>query len=235
MRRKQFLQLIYELRAEIGKAVDPAVGVSDLPSLKQTIARNYESLYDDYDWPHLSVISARIPLSAGQRYYDFPADMGYEGVTEAVVWWNGDPLPLTRGISFDQYAEYDSDSDERSDPAVCWDVRYTGTREQCELWPVPASNGSVKLQFRGKRKFIPLVDDADLCLIDDHLVVLTSAVELLPRQKSGDAQVKLAALQSRYSRLKGRSKGASKSVRVGLGASPQESGRPTRSIVRVGR
>lgn len=234
MRRKQFLQLVYDLRAELGKAVDPAAGVADLPSLKQTIARNYESLYDDYDWPHLSVISERIPLSAGQRYYDFPDNMGYEGVEKVVIWWNGDPVDLTRGIDFEHYAEYDSESDERSDPATHWDVRFTGTKEQCEIWPLPASSNSI--QFKGKRKFTALVDETDLCMIDDHLVVLTCAVELLPRQKSGDAQVKLAALQSRYGRLKGRSKGGSnRSYKIGMGSGTPETGAPSRSIVRVGR
>ena len=235
MRRKQFVQLISDLRAELGRSADPAVGVSDLPSLKQTITRNYESLYDDYDWPHLSVISPRVSLNAGQRYYDFPNDIDCDKVNEVVVWWNGSPVPLTRGIGFEHYAEFDPEADQRSDPATHWDVRFTGVREQCEIWPPPASTGSVKVQFRGKRKFTPLVDDADLCLIDNHLVVLTCAVELLPRAKSGDSQVKLAALQSRYGRLKGRSKGGSTPVRIGLGTGSAGSNVPTRSTVRVGR
>lgn len=234
MRRKQFLQLVYDLRAELGRASDPAAGVSDLPSLKQTLARTYETIYDDYDWPHLSIIADRTPLQAGERYYDFPANIGYEGIEEVVIWWNGQPVPLTRGIGFEHYAEFDPESDNRSDPATHWDVRFTGTREQMEIWPLPASSNSI--QVRGKRKFTPLVDESDLCLVDDNLVVLSAAVELLPRQKSGDAQVKLAALQSRYGRVKGRSKGGSnRSYRIGLGTGSPETGAPSRSTVRVGR
>lgn len=231
-RRKQFIQLVYDLRAELGRAVDPAAGVSDLPSLKQTIARTYETLYDDYDWPHLAVVTDRVPLNAGQRFYDFPDPVEFDGVEEAVVWYNGQPLKLERGIGFEHYAAFDSDADERSDPALRWDVRHTGLREQMEIWPVPAS--AQQVQFKGKIKFKPLVDEADVCLLDDNLVVLYAAVELLPRQKSGDAQIKLAAAQQRLAKMKARSKGGSTTIRIGLGGA---SGAPvsTRSVVRVGR
>lgn len=232
MRRKQFTQLVYDLRAELGRAVDPAAGVADLPSLKQTIARNYESLYDDYDWPHLNVFSSRISLNAGQRFYNFPDDIDYDKLEQVVVWWNGDPMDLDRGIGFEHYADHDSESDERSDPALRWDVRFTGTAEQCEIWPIPASSAQ-SIQFRGKKKFVPLVDDSDLCLIDNHLVVLTCAVELLPRQKSGDAEAKLAALRARYSRVRGRSKAGSGSVKIGLGAGSSDM--PRKAVIRVGR
>lgn len=233
MRRKQFIQLVYDLRAELSRAVDPAAGVADLPSLKQTISRNYETIYDDYDWPHLSIFSSRAAINAGQRYYDFPANMSYDTIDEAVVWWSGQPVPLERGIGFDNYADSDPEADDRRDPATHWDVRFTGTREQIELWPLPASAG--QMQFKGKKKFVPLIDDNDICLLDDHLVVLTSAVELLPRQKSGDAQIKLAALRGRYDRVKGRSKGAGKSYRIGMGSGSSTGGAPSRATIRVGR
>jgi hypothetical protein len=231
VRRKQFTQLIYDLRAELGKAVDPATGVADLPSLKQTIGRNYETLYEDFDWPHLSVISERIPLLDGERYYDFPDDIGYEGIERVVVWWNGDPLDLERGIDFEHYAAYESDDGEESDPAMRWDVRFTGTVEQCEIWPVPASSDTQTIQFRGKKKFVALVDDEDLCLIDNHLVVLSCAVELLPRQKSGDAEAKLAALRARYSRVRGRAQGGAATTKLGMGGGTVK---PHKAIIRVG-
>lgn len=231
MRRKQFLQLIYDLRAELGRATDPAAGVADLPQLKRTIARNYEAIYDGYDWPHLSVISDRITLNAGQRYYDFPDNMALETTDQIVVWWNGDPIPLTRGIDFEHYAEFDPEADERSDPATHWDVRFTDPREQIEIWPLPAG-GSVKMQLRGKKKFVPLVNDADLCLLDDSLVVLTCAVELLPKAQAGEQQIKLQALQNRYSRLKGRTKGSSRPIKIGLGSGSHAS-TPSRSNIRI--
>lgn len=230
MRRKQFVQLIADLRAELGKSTDPAVGVADLPSLKQTLARAYETIYDDFDWPHLRRIFAKKVLNAGQQYYDFPADTDYDRVERVVVWQGNIPIPAERGIDFEEYAVFDSTQDVRADPVQKWDVRDVDGHEMLEVWPIPASNG-YSIQFRGKRRFQPLVNDADLCLIDDQLVVLTAAVELAPRGKLADAQLKLAALQSRYNRMKGRAKASSPTIRVGMGRTGASV--LTRSVVRV--
>lgn len=218
MRRKQFGQLITDLRAELLKSTDPAVGVADLPTLRQVLARNYESIYQSYDWPHLNVVFSRIPLSAGQRYYDFPDDCDYDDVKQAVVWWNSQPVHIERGIGFEHYATHDSEGGATSDPVSRWDVRWTSTREQMEVWPVPASGGQA-VQFEGTAKFVPLIEDADLCRIDDHIVVLASAIELVPEKSRQAAQAKLAAAQSRIASVKGRSKSASGSIRLGLGGS----------------
>ena len=231
MRRKQFVQLISDLRAELSKSTDPAVGVSDLPQLKQTLNRVYQSLYDLYPWPFLKRVFDRIPLQAGQRYYDFPEEMDFDNMESVAVWFSGQPLHIERGIGFEEYATYDSESDVRVDPVVKWDVRSVDdTREMLEVWPVPASN-SYSIQFIGKRKFEPLVDDSDLCLLDDDLVVIHAAAELLPT-KGTNIQAKLAAAQARLGMLKGRSAAGSGSVRLGLG----RSNRPImgKAVVRIG-
>lgn len=226
--RRQFLQLVYDLRAELGRSTDPAVGASDLPSLKRTIQRNYETLYQDYDWPHLSMVSEKMAVQPGERYYAFPDEMDWDSTDEVVYWWNDRAIPLKRGIGFDDYSLYDPEDDERSDPPIKYDVRYVGTKEMIELWPLPNTSG--EMQFKGTKKFKQLVDDADLCLIDDHLVILHSAVELLPRQKSGDVQIKLAAAQQRYARMKARSKTNTEGFRVGGG---QGSRVPNKAVIRI--
>lgn len=230
MRRKQFVQLISDLRAELGKSVDPAVGVADLPSLKQTIGRVYESLYDSYDWPHLTRFFDKTTLLAGERFYDFPEDTDYDKVERVVIWDNTSPIGIDRGIDFEEYAQFDSNEGVRSDPVMKWDVRDVDGATVLEVWPIPSSNG-YSIQFKGKKKFVPLVDDADLCLLDDQLVVLMCAAELLPRSKSADAQLKLAAAQQRLGMTKARSKAGSGSIRMGLGKTPRDV--LTRSVVRV--
>lgn len=222
MRRKQFSQLIYDLRAELGRSVDPATGVSDLPSLKQTLQRNYETIYDSYDWPHLTVTAA-VTLNAGQRYYDFPATIDYDKVDDIRLFWNALPVNIDRGISLDDMGIYDSEADQRMDPPLKWDVRYEANKEVMEIWPIPAGAGS-SIRFKGKKKFAQLVDDADVCLIDDKVVVLASAVELLPEKSRQAMQAKLAAAQARLVSTKANSKQNTGSVRIGLGGmnkSPQ--------------
>lgn len=230
MRRKQFMQLVSALRAELGKSVDPAVGVADLPSLKQTIGRVYESLYDSYDWPHLTRFFPKTTLNAGQRYYDFPDGTDYDKVERAVVWQNDTPITIERGIDFEEYAQFDSDAGVRADPVAKWDVRDIDGKPALEVWPIPSGSG-YSVQFKGKIAFVPLVDDADLCLLDDQLVVLMCAAELLPRSKSADAQIKLAAAQQRLGMTKARSKAGTGSIRIGLGKTPRDV--LARSVVRV--
>lgn len=215
MRRRQFVQLVYDLRAELERAVDPAAGVADLPSLQRTIQRNYESLYDAYDWPHLTVTGV-VSLSAGERYYDFPANLDYDKLDEIKLFWSSRPVNIDRGISLDDMYLYDSDNDERSDPVQKWDVRLVSTVEQMEVWPIPASSVDT-IRMKGKLKFAQLIDDADQCLIDDSLVLLTSAVELLPEKANNHLKAKLAALQSRMGIVKGRSKFGAERTRMGLG------------------
>lgn len=230
MRRKQFGQLITDLRAELGKSTDPAAGVADLPTLKQVLSRNYEAAYQGYDWPHLNKIFDKITLNAGQRYYDFPEDCDYDDLSRVVVWWNRLPVDIERGIGFEEYSTYDSEEGATSDPVLKWDVRFTDTHEQMEVWPVPASNNQA-IQIEGQVRFVPLINDEDLCRIDDQVVVLASAVELVPTKDRQAAQAKLAAAQSRIARVKARGKSSSGTVRMGLGAS----NRPVygKSVVRV--
>lgn len=221
MRGKQFGQIQSDLRAELGRNNDPGVRAADLPQIQQVIRRVYETLYDAYDWPHLNEIHERIPMQAGQRFYDFPDTCDYDKITAAVVWYNGEPEELTRGIGFKEYAFYDSEADERSDPVQRWDVRYVSGVAQLEAWPIPITNQTA-IQFEGKRRFVPLVDDADLCLLDDQLVTLTAAAEITP----DDTQIKLKlkASQERLGVLKGRAKAAGAPFRLGLGSEPKPLG-----------
>lgn len=216
-----FSELVSQLRDELGRANSASVGVSDLSSLKQTINRVYESVYDEYDWPHLRKHFTRTTLSAGQQYYDFPDGLNYERIESARVWYNSIPIDIRRGITVDDYAAYDPAADERSDPALAWDVKYTGSGEQMEIWPLPASS-TQKIQFTGLQSISTLVDDADTCLIDDKLVVLFSAAQLLRRQKSEDAETVLSLARARFQTLRRRSKGAQEPVRMGLGDSGRQ-------------
>lgn len=225
----QLTTLVDQLKAETGQSTLVSVGVDNLPALKQILRRNQIILYDDYDWPHLRTMPLK-SLSAGQRWYDMPSDLNFERIEAVAVKYNGQPHPIERGISFEEYAQYDPTSDERSDPVLKWDMKDNSGTTQIEVWPLPASN-DMTLMFRGIRDLNPLVDDDDTCDIDDLLIVLTSAAEILMRQKSADAQAKLALVQGRLARLKGRFTGGSSSVR--LGGAPPGQRRPSGPIIRV--
>lgn len=217
MRGTQLTRLVSKLRAELSRSANVSVGVDDAQILIDILQRTQETLYDDYDWPHLRVTFPKITLNAGQRYYDFPEDLNYDRIEDVAIRLNGLPIPFRRGIDFNCYAAFDSDAGVRSSPAQRWDIRSVDDKEQMEVWPIP-SDSSNSVQFKGIRKLRPLVDAADVCDIDDRLLILFAAAEILAHADSPDANIKLKAGQQLYARLKGRSAAGRATYRMGMGA-----------------
>jgi hypothetical protein len=229
-RGTQFVQLYTRLRSDVRRSSEPALGISDLDNLKQVINRVYSTLYNAYDWPHLRKVFDRVALEAASRYYDFPAGLNVERVERAAVWYNGLPHLVQRGISFEEYAGFNSEIGVTSEPMLRWDVRWMDTTEQIEVWPIPSSNNQ-ELEFIGIQAITPLVADSDKCLLDDDLVLLFAAAEILAADGAKDAQMRMQAAQAHFEKLKIRTKGAGRAYKLGLGTkNPEMSGR---AIVRV--
>jgi len=216
LRGTQLTRLISKLRAELGRSTNVSVGVDDAEILKDILQRTQETLYDDHDWSHLRYDTGPIQLSAGQRYYDIPDNLNYDRLESAWVRLNGLPIPFRRGIDPNCYAAFDSDQGVRSSPAQRWDIRSVDDKEQIEIWPIPADNANA-MQFVGIRQLRPLVDASDVCDIDDRLIVLFSAAELLAKDESPAANIKLKAAQQLYSKLKGRAATGRPTYRMGMG------------------
>lgn len=224
-RGTQLLTLVQMLRDELGRSSSVAVGVDDLPSLKQKIKRTQEILYDEFDWPFLKQTFDQKQMQAGERFYDFPPACNFDRIEPQTVhlWFSGLPRHLERGIGFPEYALYNSQNDVRMEPALKWDIRWTGTKEQMEIWPVPASN-SQTVQMSGIRHLRPLVQDRDVADLDDQMIVLFAAAELLGRQGDESAPAVLKQAQARFARVKGRSQTGSKTHRMGM-SEPDNSSR----------
>ena len=226
-RGTQFLTLLTMLRAELERSVNPAVGVEDVPVLKQKLVRNYETLLDTYPWPHLKREFPRVALVDGQRYYDVPNTIDFDRLDNVVVWWSGLAYPLIRGITFNDFNAYDSTRDERNGPVQRWDIRFTGVKEQIEVWPVPDGNDQ-SLQFTGQQKMPRLVNDADPCALDDHLVVLFTAAEV--ERDKDQKQIFLAAARDRLATLRAN---ASPDIEVNMGGQVHPRNYPRPLIVRA--
>lgn len=212
----QFLPLVDMLREELGQSTNVGVGVDSIPGLQRALNRSYAMLLLNFDWPHLRYLPSRIPLSGGQRYYDIPANIEPSQITEIVGWQAANlPIPLDRGISYHEYSAIDSENDQRSDPPQKWDFKFNGTATQIEIWPIPSSN-VMKLQITGRYRLPKLVNDADICQLDDELVVLGAAYRLLARQKSEDAAGAKADYEVRLMDVR-KNNGPSRTVIMGTG------------------
>jgi hypothetical protein len=216
-RGTQLSALVYMLRAEIRRSTDVSIGTADLPELKQVLNRHYDALWWKYDWPHLCKYFPQVTLNAGQQLYDFPSGLTYERIKSVYAWWSGSPTRIDRGIDFDNYATFNSLIGSRSDPPMAWDVRYNdGVTEALEIWPIPATTGNL-IQFFGYATLPRLVADADRCLLDDMLVVLSASADILAGAGAKGAAIRLREAQDHEARLIGKTDNNSRMTTIGLG------------------
>lgn len=216
-RNTQLLSLIAKLRAETGRTQTVSVGVDEVENLKVILQRVQEQLYDDYEWPHMRV-QRTVALAAGQRYYDFPTDLNMDRIQDIKLNYNSVYQKIQRGITLEDYSSFDSNATvpDRSSPALKWDSRDAGTGEQMEIWPIPSDNIQ-KIYFFGTKKLGNLIQESDTADLDDVLIVLYAAAEILARQGSKDAQAKLEQANKRLMTLKRNSTNNTRPVQIGLG------------------
>ncbi len=202
-------ELVEMLRDEIRSSSNTSRSLDNLPYLKRILNRYNATISDEYEWPYMNLdkANARVTLAAGQRYYDFPEDLSIEHIEK--VWYKQATgsgwTPVYQGIGGQEYAEFDSDEDQRDDSIGKWDFVTDEDGElQFEIWPMPASDGGL-VWFEGKRKPTNLMTSMQArANHDDHLIVLRAATEALRAKNKGDSDIKASAAGDRFSRLTSR-------------------------------
>jgi hypothetical protein len=215
-------QLVTMLREEIGDATSAALGQNNLPHLKRVLARTQEFLWNDHTWAHLRVYREEV-LQAGQRYYSFPADLAFDRVENVHVRHDETWRPVEYGIELGHYNSSDPELDDRDDPVIRWQAYED---DQYEVWPLPATNGTAdgsgRMRFEGIKKLDPLIADGDRAELDDNLIVLFAATEILARRDSKDAKAKENLATRLYNRLKGQQTGKKGMFVMGGGRDPRQ-------------
>lgn len=201
-RGKTLLELLEGLRAECHLSLNPAHNNQTRDVHIKMLKRIQENLWNDFTWPHLRV-RRTIVAQAGQRYISPPSDMGIDSIEKIEFRYGAVWTRLIPCIGREHYLAIDSDLDIRS-----WPVRrfqfFEG--EQIELWPVPSQDGDADkeegiIRFTGIRNLSPLVNDDDRADLDDELLILYAAANLMNKE---DASKKLEQANQRYITLKGR-------------------------------
>ena len=208
MRYMTLLEMRDMLRDESNISRNVAHGVTQIDQQNRLIRRVQEELYLNFDWPHLQAV-ASVTLGMAQRWAAYPDTFNFEGINQ--VWWRKDTdndwRPISYGIGAEQLNAVDSEEGateidvrrwqnymqpaagegEPGEPAppITGDTGYN----MFEVWPVPTDGGVVR--FQGKRKLFPLDSDDKTSTIDGPVIVLHAAGEILARQKSEDATLKL--------------------------------------------
>lgn len=204
-RNKQLSQLVTDLKHEVGHSSAANLGQSVLSGLKNRLERVQEKLWEDYDWPFLR-IHQTVQMQAGSRYYDLPSNIILERVERVRLFQDGQWRPVGRGIDYSHYNQYDPVLDERGTRVTRWQAHTDG---QFEVWPLPDANGveatqENMLRITGIRNLGALIAEDDTADLDDRLIVLHAAAEML---KGAEAQIMAAAAVTHYNRLKGRLQG----------------------------
>lgn len=205
MARKQtMLKLLNDLRAEARLSLDPAHNRQARPAQVLLLQRVQERLWEDFTWPHMRV-ERQMAAAAGQRYYAPPTDMRIDRIEKIEVFSDGCWRELEPGIDAHNLSAWNSDLDERNWPPRRWQIYED---ETVEIWPIADTNGDATtregyLKFTGIRNLNPLVDDGDRADLDDRLIVLYAAAEMLAAGGAKDAQLKLDQANAIYVKLRG--------------------------------
>lgn len=200
MRGKTLAQILESLRLESNRSASTTLGLNEAPALKQRINRLYEFFWFDYNWPFLKIMDADKAVTAGTYKIDPPTSIDLERINKVAVRFGNIWRPVEKGLKTEMYNALDSENDERSEPIENYDIQWTGSAPQIVLWPRTSVDTTVR--FQGWKKFIPLSADGDICLLDDQLIYLFGAAELLAKAESPEAPATAKAAQRRYNTLK---------------------------------
>jgi len=190
------------------------VGTSDDTRIHELIEEKQMWLASNWDWQHLKD-SWEVALAAGDRLKTEPATDVYTQ-TIGINWdrpvlvetlYNGAYLTVDYGIGTNEYNLYNSASSEAADPVQRWQLYQTVTpATKYEVWPIPQT--AQTLRFTGQRMLATLRNGSGVLTttlkldLDDQLVALYVASELLMRENSKDAAAKLALAQERFHALR---------------------------------
>lgn len=203
-RRTTLVKLLDDLRSEARISLNPAHNAQQRPAQVKLLQRTQERLWEDFAWGHLRV-ERQVAAQAGQRYYETPEDMQIDRIEKIEFFTDGCWRELCPGIDPGHFAAHNSDLDERSWPMRRWRIRED---EDVEIWPILDRNADVVtrdgyIKFTGIRNLRPLVADSDRADLDDRLLVLYAASELLAASGAKDASIKLEMANAHYARLRG--------------------------------
>ena len=195
-RNTSLSQLLTQLQAEVGLSLLPASGTSSKDHRIQLLNRVQDRLYRSFDWD-FSVIRRDVPVVKGDRFLTFPSSIDLERIDVATMSTtaNGnDWRELGYGIGDGDYRQQ-AEGDQGS--PLKW-APYEGGK--FELWP--AADGPYRVRFWGVATLVKMVADSDRAILDDTLIVLHAASEVLKRQKAPDWEDKLRDAQVHLTRLR---------------------------------
>lgn len=162
-------------------------------------------LANEYDFPFLED-RFDVAVGPGARYLSFPT-IDNEGVTVAMNlerpylverFWANQWNVMDYGIGSEEFNYLNSDQGVAMDPIQRW--RWS-QESQFEIWPITV--GSQVVRFTGQRALDALTSANDTADLDDEMLVLFVAGDLLMRSRQADAESCLTQAVARLNAQRG--------------------------------
>jgi hypothetical protein len=189
---KQLADMLTDLRAEIGHSTNVAHGINDRETLLYYLNRTQIKLYQEYDWPQL-IVHKDSTLTEGQRFKTYPQPLGFDDITRVWLFAPGPICEVLYGIGPAEYAFSNPGQGQSGWPVRRW--MHDPDTGSFEIWPTPTASVNMTptpfLRFWGTKPVVKMVDDSDLSTLPDNLIVLYAAADLLARDNTKDAGLKL--------------------------------------------
>src|SRR6266496_155584 len=176
-----------------------------------SLANKQTDLAFAYDWSFLSR-KWDLACATGSRYLSIPtadirgtaATINFERPLLVERLYNTKYQMLEYGITSQQLNWRNSDLGQPLDPIQRWQLvtntSETSNADQIEVWPIPASNQTVR--FTGQRNVYTLTGDADRADLDDLLIVYHVAADYLMHRDQANATLVLKKANDRLIRLR---------------------------------
>jgi hypothetical protein len=187
-------QTLLALRTKVRQLIQTELSVdtTDVNSIDGLLNIAQRELSVAFDWEQLH---QRVDVSVASMRITLPTAIDFDrqcrvSIRDVDVW-----RPVEYGITEAYWNVHDVD--DFCDPIQRWQ-RY-GLNE-FEVWPSPAS--SQTLRFSGTLAFTDMTEDAHTAVLDDVLLALAVATEILMQQESKAAGTMLQRYQKREAQLR---------------------------------
>lgn len=204
--------IVTMLKAEVGDF--SGTNAARDSELKQLLFNKQSQLLLEVKWPFM-VRRWDAAVPAGGRFVTFPtvdADYGetctinFDQVDSVEVQWNNQRYPVLNGIGSNEYNIQDPLLGQASDPIQRWRQASNtvepspATSSQFEVWPLTVSPQVIR--FTAERLPQAFTNNTDKADLDDMLLVLGVAADILTRTKQPDAKLKGELFARRLQQLR---------------------------------
>lgn len=175
------------LNVETGDEMDETISPARV-AINNQLLNNQQLFMVNQHAYLLGKVRVQLAAVVGQQYYNLPAGIDFDRLDKPEFTnVNNFRYRVGFGIGQEEYNLFRSDLGVQASPVMRWDLVNVNNVLQIELWPIPSVAQSLMLS--GVLPLTQMVNDSDTCVIDDLVLVLYTAAEILAKREAPSAQV----------------------------------------------